>query len=100
MPAKGQALFLHKVWLTDRLFGPVHLALAHVQTRHGYEEWAIVSDDPTDLHTFDEYGLRFDLEENLLDDKSAGFQLESGEIRDANALLPRTDFGDRHTLSG
>lgn len=86
MPAKGQALFLHKVWLTDRLFGPVHLALAHVQTQHSYEEWAIVSDDPTDLHTFDEYGLRFDLEENFLDDKSAGFQLESGEIRDAQAL--------------
>jgi hypothetical protein len=57
-----------------------------VQTQHGYEEWAIVSDDPTDLHTFDEYGLRFDLEENFLDDKSAGFQLESGEIRDAQAL--------------
>jgi hypothetical protein len=86
MPAKGQALFLHKVWLTDRQFGPVHLALAHVQTPNGFEEWAIVSDDPTDLHTFDDYGLRFDLEENFLDDKSAGFQLESGEIRDADAL--------------
>jgi hypothetical protein len=86
MPAKGKALFLHKVWLTDRQFGPVHLALAHVQTCNGYEEWAILSDDPTGLHTFDEYGLRFDLEENFLDDKSAGFQLESGEIRDAEAL--------------
>jgi len=86
MPANGQALFLHKVWLTDRQFGPVHLALAHVQTRNGYEEWAILSDDPTDLHTFDEYGLRFDLEENFLDDKSAGFQLESSEIRHADAL--------------
>jgi hypothetical protein len=86
MPAKGKALFLHKVWITDRQFGPVHLALAHVQTRNGYEEWAILSDDPTDLGTFDEYGLRFDLEENFLDDKSAGFQLESGEIRDAEAL--------------
>jgi hypothetical protein len=86
MPAKGQALFLHKVWITDRQFGPVYLALAQVQTRNGYEEWAILSDDPTDLHTFDEYGLRFDLEENFLDDKSAGFQLEAGEIRDADAL--------------
>jgi hypothetical protein len=86
MPAKGKALFLHKVWITDRQFGPVHLALAHVQTRNGYEEWAVLSDDPTGLHTFDEYGLRFDLEENFLDDKSAGFQLESGEIRDAQAL--------------
>lgn len=86
MPAKGKALFLHKVWITDRQFGPVHLALAHVQTGNGYEEWAILSDDPTDLCTLDEYGLRFDLEENFLDDKSAGFQLESGEIRDAQAL--------------
>lgn len=86
MPPKGQALFLHKVWITDRQFGPVHLALAHVQTRNGYEEWAILSDDPTGLHTFDEYGLRFDLEENFLDDKSAGFQLESGELRDSAAL--------------
>jgi hypothetical protein len=86
MPARGKALFLHKVWITDRQFGPVYLALAHVQTRNGYEEWAILSDDPTGLHTFDEYGLRFDLEENFLDDKSAGFQLESGEIRDAQAL--------------
>jgi hypothetical protein len=86
MPAKGNALFLHKVWITDRRFGPVYLALAHVQTRNGFEEWAILSDDPTDLRTFDEYGLRFDLEENFLDDKSAGFLLEAGEIRNADAL--------------
>jgi len=86
MPAQGKALFLHKVWLTDRLFGPVHLALAHVHTRQRYEEWAIVSDTPTDLDTFDEYGFRFDLEENFLDDKSAGFQLEASEIRKADAL--------------
>jgi len=88
MPAKGHALFLHKVWLTDRYFGPVYLALAHVQTRNGYEEWMIVSDEPTDLRTFDEYGFRFDLEENFLDDKSAGFQIESSEIRNA-AMLSR-----------
>jgi hypothetical protein len=86
MPAKGHALFLHKVWITDRRFGPIHLALAHVQTRNGFEEWAILSDDPTDLRTLDEYGLRFDLEENFLDDKSAGFQLEAGEIRNTDAL--------------
>jgi hypothetical protein len=86
MPAKGQALFLHNVWITDRRFGPVHLALAHVQTHNGFEEWVILSDDPTDLRTLDEYGLRFDLEENFLDDKSAGFQLEAGEIRNTHAL--------------
>ena len=86
MPEKGKALFLHKVWLTDRFFGPVYVALAHVQTRNGFEEWAIVSDEPTHLPTFDEYGLRFDLEENFLDDKSAGFQIESSEIRNAEML--------------
>lgn len=43
-------------------------------------------DQPTELATLDEYGLRFDLEENLLDDKSAGFQIESSEIRDEQAL--------------
>lgn len=86
MPAKGQALFLHKVWITDRWFGPVHLALAHVQTVRGFEEWAILSDEPTSLETLDEYALRFDIEENFLDDKSAGFQLEASQIRDAAAL--------------
>lgn len=86
MPAKGQALFLHKVWITDRWFGPVYLALAHVQTSDGFEEWAILSDEPTHLKTLDEFSLRFDIEENFLDDKSAGFQLEASEIRDAEAL--------------
>ena len=86
MPAKGQALFLQKVWLTGRFFGPVYLALAQVYTANGVEFWAVVSDQPTDLHTFDEYGLRFDLEEDFLDDKSAGFQIEASEIRDADML--------------
>jgi hypothetical protein len=86
IPAKGQAFFLHKVWLTDQYFGPVYLALAHVKTPNGYQEWAIVSDAPTDLQTFDEYGLRFDLEENFLDDKSGGFLLESSQIRSAQML--------------
>jgi hypothetical protein len=86
MPAKGQALFVHQVWLTEQWFGPVYLALAHAQTPDGYQQWAIVSDEPTDLHTFTEYGLRFDLEENFLDDKSAGFQVESSEIRNEQAL--------------
>lgn len=86
MPARGGALFLHKVWIGDHRFGPVYLALAHVQTPNGYEEWAIVSDEPTDVHTFDEFGLRFDIEEGFLDDKSAGFQLEASEIRSTDAL--------------
>ena len=54
---------------------------------HGVKEtWLIVSDQPTDVTTFDAYGLRFDIEENFLDDKSNGFQLESSLLRSAEAL--------------
>jgi len=87
LPAQGQALFLHKVWLTNQFFGSVHLALAQVQTAKGVQYWAIVSDESTDIHTFQEYGLRFDIEENFLDDKSGGFQLESSELFDGQALV-------------
>jgi hypothetical protein len=44
------------------------------------------SDEPTEMETLQEYGLRFDIEENFLDDKSNGFQLESSLIRSAKAL--------------
>ena len=81
---RGQARFWHHVYITDKRFGPVHLALAKPDGTK--EDWLIVSDQPTDLHTFDEYGLRFDIEENFLDDKSSGFQLESSLIRSSEAL--------------
>jgi hypothetical protein len=45
-----------------------------------------VSDEPTGVQTFAEYGGRFTIEENFLDDKSNGFQLESSLVRDADAL--------------
>jgi hypothetical protein len=41
---------------------------------------------PPEVNTLEEYGLRFDIEENFLDDKSNGFQLESSLIRSAKAL--------------
>ena len=80
----GEAQFWHHVHITEQRDGPVHLALAR---RHdGKEYWFVVSDEPTDIQTFAEYGLRFDIEENCLDDKSHGFQLESSLIRSAKAL--------------
>jgi hypothetical protein len=82
--APGRALFLHNVALTTELFGPVSLALAR-HSRTG-ETWYIVSDEPTSVFTFEQYGRRFDIEENFLDDKSNGFQLESSLVRDADAL--------------
>jgi Transposase DDE domain len=82
--APGRALFLHNVAITAEPFGPVSLALAR-HSRTG-ESWYIVSDEPTSVHTFTEYGHRFDIEENFLDDKSNGFQLERSLVRDAAAL--------------
>jgi hypothetical protein len=82
--APGRALFLQNVAITAEGFGPVSLALAR-HSRTG-EAWSIVSDEPTSVLTFEEYGRRFEIEENFLDDKSNGFQLESSLVRDADAL--------------
>jgi len=61
-----------EVSLTDKHFGPVHLAVARPlgSDEYGY----VVSDEAAELKTLEEYGLRFDIEENFLDDKSNGFQ--------------------------
>ena len=82
--AGGQARFWHHVYITAQRFGPVHLALARLPARK--ECWFVVSDEPTDVKTFDEYALRFDIEENFLDDKSNGFQLEASWLRSTEAL--------------
>lgn len=80
----GEALFWRHVSVTAKRFGPVHLALARHSSNS--ERWSVLSSEPTDVTTFDEYGLRFDIEESFLDDKSNGFQLEASWIRSAEAL--------------
>jgi hypothetical protein len=82
--ACGQARFWHGVRLTLKGFGPLHLAVARPVGSDEY--WQVISDEPTTVETLEEYGLRFDIEENFLDDKSNGFQLESSLIRSAEAL--------------
>lgn len=81
--APGRALFLHQVAITADPFGPVSLALGR-QSKTG-EYGYIVSEEPTSVPTVEEYGQRFAIEENFLDDKSNGFQLESSLVRDADA---------------
>ena len=81
---RGQARFWHYVYITQERFGAVHLALAKPSGCR--ESWFVVSSRPTDVTTLDAYGYRFDIEENFLDDKSNGFQLESSLIRSAQAL--------------
>jgi hypothetical protein len=82
--APGRALFLQHVAITADHYGPVSLALARHSTNG--EGWYVVSDAPTSVQTFVEYGWRFDIEENFLDDKSNGFQLESSLLRTAEAV--------------
>jgi hypothetical protein len=46
----------------------------------------VVSDEPTAVKTVEEDGVRFDIEENCVDDNATGFPLESSLIRSAAAL--------------
>lgn len=62
----------------------VHLALARAALSR--QLWMVVSDQPTTLQTFREYGERFQIEEELLDEKSNGFQLERSESDAVTAL--------------
>jgi len=39
--------------------------------------WFVVSDEPTTARTLDEHGLRFDIEESFLDEKSYGYQIHT-----------------------
>jgi len=84
-PPQGEAHFYQDV----RILGEkVHLALA-TPIPEGDDEidpWYVVSDEPTDVGTLDEFSLRFDIEENFLDDKSNGFQVEASKLNDAQAI--------------
>ena len=81
----GNALFLQGVQITKiNPYGPVNLALARDAVSN--ELWYIVSDEVTSLQTFREYGERFDIEEEFLDEKSNGFQLEKSGLRSPIAL--------------
>jgi len=45
-----------------------------------------VSDEPTNLQTFAQYRLKFQVKESFLDLKSNGFNLEASRLRDKFAL--------------
>ena len=82
---RGEALCWHNVRIhKGESYGSVHLAFG-CNNVNG-EFWAIVSDEPTCLHTFQEYALRFDIEEAFLDDQSNGWNLQKSEIRSVCAL--------------
>ena len=74
----------HNVTLTGQHVGPVHVALG--RPTDGPEQWQVVSDEPTGIETFNEYGERFQIEEGFLDEKSGLFGLEDSKLRDAPSL--------------
>ena len=68
----GEAICLHNVQIhKGEFYGTVHVIIA--RNNINGELWAIVSNEQTTLQTFAEYGLRFDIEENFLDDQSRAF---------------------------
>jgi hypothetical protein len=81
----GMKGFLHDVSLGGRPYGPIHLALAWSEKPQS-EAWYIASDEITDEETVVEYGLRMDIEEELRDDKSGGFQLEDTQLDDPESI--------------
>jgi len=81
-PERGKAILYTGVLITRKEFGPVCLAVGAPLTEKGY--WYVVSDEPGKV--LEEYGLRVDIEENILDDKSNGFKIESSQIDNAEAL--------------
>lgn len=86
VPPLGEAHCYENIRVTKKRYGPLCLVMAHVKTPNGTEKWAILSDEPVGRTTFDEYGLRFCIEENFLDDKSNGFNLEDSQLRDSMAI--------------
>jgi hypothetical protein len=84
-PPKGHAHFYQGVHILGEGIGPVNIALANPKSANE-EPWYIVSDAPTSTATLDEYALRFDIEENFLDDKSNGFDVEASKLDDAKAI--------------
>jgi hypothetical protein len=81
----GQAYFTPAVSVgKTKPYPNVYLAFAH--DKLSGENWTIVSDEPTNLKTFAQYRLRFQVEESFLDLKSNGFNLEASRLKDKFAL--------------
>lgn len=83
--ALGEVILLQGVSLSkgDPLCA-VNLALGRDPLSR--QAWLVATDEPACVQTFREYGQRFQIEEEFLDEKSNGFQLERSQIRSAPAL--------------
>jgi Transposase DDE domain len=84
-PPAGRDRFLHGMSILGAAVGPVHLALVALVDQPD-DPWFVVSDEPTDAKTLDEYGLRFDIEESFRDEKSGGYQIHISQLATPEAL--------------
>lgn len=83
LPPKGQAYLFREVTVLQDI--KCHLATAHLALAS--QPWAVLSDVPPSLQTFEIYGQRFGgIEPHFKDYKSAGFELIRSHLRDAQAL--------------
>lgn len=80
----GRLVVQHNVYITAQRYGPV--SIAAVWPYGAKEPWFIVSDEPCSDRTFAEYHQRTQIEENVLDFKSAGFNLEDTRLGQAHQL--------------
>ena len=84
-PPAGEKRFFQNVSILGTAVGPVHLALSALVDQPD-DPWFVVSDELADPETLDEYGLRFDIEESFLDEKSGGYQIQTSELATPEAL--------------
>jgi hypothetical protein len=84
-PPAGEKRFFQNVSILGAAVGPVSLALACLLEQPD-DPWFVVSDEITTAQTLGEYGLRFDIEESFLDEKSGGYQLHTSELATPQAL--------------
>jgi hypothetical protein len=83
LPPEGEAYLFRDVTVLKDI--QCHLATAHLALAG--EPWAVLSDVPSSLQTFEVYGQRFGgIEPHFKDYKSAAFELIHSHLRDAQAL--------------
>lgn len=83
--AAGEVVLLQGVSLTKtKPLDALNLAIGRDPLSR--QQWLVATNEPATLQTFREYSERFQIEEELLDEKSNGFQLERSEFRSAPTL--------------
>jgi hypothetical protein len=83
LPPQAEAYLFREVTVLQDI--QCHLATAHLALAS--EPWAILSNVPSSLQTFQVYGQRFGgIEPHFKDYKSAAFDLVASHLRDAQAL--------------